>query len=122
MFESLRARIPYTASLNRVRRVVKLTEGSETLTLKIDADATRLMHDLNRVKDKLQEVSRDDMAADKDHAAYLFAAAIFGDTQAKQLIDFYGGDPDSVIDICGKIFSGLLVKEIARVQKKARVK
>ena len=110
-------------SLNRVRDHVTIREGDETLSLYVDSDANVLIHGIRAVGLDLQSLQDEDSEEKKHEVAMRMARTIFGKEQSEKLLEFYHGNYDCVITICGMYFgdkkSGL-GKKITRVQKKNR--
>lgn len=110
----------HTITLRHVRDTVRITEGGESITLKVDADPMRLTAALNLARERLQGITKDTPEEEGREAVRFFAACIFGEDQAKSLMEFYGNDPLSVMNICGQYFRTRLNKLIERAQKKAK--
>ena len=111
----------YELSLNRVHDSIVIKEGGERLKLTVNGDAMRMVAGLNTAQKKMLEL--DDNAPDEEvkSIAEYFAAVIFGQDQAKTLMDFYAGDPACVINVCGRYFRERLANRIADVQKKMKL-
>ena len=107
-------------SLNRVYDNIKIREGSETLSLHVNNDPARIVAGLNEAQKRLKSIDQDTSEESRKEIALFFAAAIFGEEQAKQILDFYYGDSYCVISICSKYFSERLAKKITEAQKKAK--
>ena len=105
-------------SLNRVRDRVKFREGAESIELRVDADPYRMVTGLNDAMDKMKAVDKDTDAETVKEAAMYFAGVIFGDEQAQRLLDFYAGQPDCVVGVCGQYLALRLTKLIEKAQKK----
>ena len=107
-------------SLNRVRDNVTIREGDETISLYVDSDANVLIHGIRTVGKELQSIDSEEK---KQAVAMEMARTMFGKEQAEKLLNFYHGNDDCVITICGMYFgdkrSGL-GKKITKVQKKNR--
>ena len=110
----------FNLSLNRVHDTVRVSEGGETLILRVDDDPMRMVAAITAAKKRLDSIQEDSCDADKLDAAKTFARAIFGDKGAADLIDFYHEDPACVIAICAKYFGQRLAKLITKAQKKAK--
>lgn len=108
----------FTISMNRVHDTVRIREGAETLTLKVDADAMRMVAGMNQARKALSELNAESEPTDFNNAALFFAAVIFGDDQAHQLMDFYRGDGACVINVCGSYFQSRLSKLIDKAQRR----
>lgn len=108
----------YTMSLNHVHDTIDIREGGETLTLKVDADAMRMVVGLNKAREILQTIREDTTEEDQKKAALYFANVIFGQEQADKLLEFYRGDAGCVINVCGQYFAKRLSGLIAKAQKK----
>lgn len=108
----------YTVSTNRVRDRIRVKENGKTLELTVNEESGNLVHGINKAQQKLSEtVNKPETAAD---AAQFFAAVIFGQEQAGRLMDFYGGDPFSVVEVCVKYLRERLGAMITRNQKKQK--
>ena len=110
----------FKMSLNRVHDRVKICEGDDSLILRVDADAGRLVAGISEAVEGLQTLNDKSTDEDTRKAAQYFAGVIFGDNQAEKLIDFYHGDGLCVINLCAKYMTGRLNKLIAKVQKKSK--
>lgn len=106
----------FTISLRRVRDTVRVTEGSEALTLKVDADAMQMVRALNTARAGIKGITKDSTDEDRANVAMTFASAIFGEEQARQLAEFYRGDNACVISVCGEYFTRRLTKLIKKAQ------
>lgn len=109
----------FRISLNRIHDTVRITEGAEELTLKVEADPMRIVAGLNAAQERLKTITEASTAEEQKTEALFFAEVIFGKEQAEALLDFYRGDPVCVINVCGKYFAQRLGKLIAKAQKKA---
>lgn len=89
----------FSITTNRVRDAVKVTEGTESMILRVDFDPMAFVRVLETAKAKLAAVrfAQDDSAPQVVQAARDFASAIFGGEQAGRLLDFYGGHGAPVI-------------------------
>lgn len=105
-------------SLNRVRDRVKFREGAESIELRVDADPFRLVSGLNAAMEKMKAVKDETDAEAVKNAALYFAGVMFGDEQAQRLLDFYAGQPDCVVGVCGQYLALRLTKLIEKAQKK----
>ena len=110
----------YEMTLNRVHDTIQIREGDETIKLTVNGDAMRMVAGLGKAQQKMQELNDDSTDEQAMECAEYFASVIFGKEQAKQLIDFYAGDPGCVISCCGQYFKDRLAKKITAVQKKAK--
>ena len=109
---------PFKLSLNRVYDKVRISEGSESLLLSVDADPMRMVAGLNQAQKAMQAITSESTEEETKAAAAYFAGVIFGPGQAEQLMEFYHGDAACVINVCGKYFAERLSKLIARAQKR----
>lgn len=110
----------FTLSLNRVHDRVRIVEGGEQLDLRVDADPMRMVAGLNEAQRRLRELTEESTEDDKGNAALYFAGVMFGEEQARTLMDFYHNDPACVINVCGRYFSARLAKLIEKAQRKAK--
>lgn len=110
----------FEISLNHVHDTIRIREGVETITLKVDADAMRMVAGLNKAREILQGINEETTEEQQRNAALYFAEVIFGKEQAEQLMKFYRDDAGCVINVCGKYFAERLSGLIAKVQKKAK--
>lgn len=112
----------FSITTNRVRDAVKVTEGTESMILRVDFDPMAFVRVLETAKAKLAAVryAQDDSAPQVVQAARDFAAAIFGGEQAGRLLDFYGGHGAPVISICSQYLRGRLAKKVIRAQRAKR--
>lgn len=111
---------PYRMTLNHVHDTVRITEGGETLTLLVDADPMRLTAALHNCVAIIKACNDDTPPEQWEQAALAFAGAIFGEAQAKALLDFYRLDGVCVINICGQYFQGRLTRLIDKAQRRAK--
>lgn len=110
----------HTISLHHVRDTVKVTEGSESLMLKVDADPMRLTAALNLARARLQGITQETPEEEGRAAAQFFAECIFGAEQAEKMMAFYNNDPLCVMNVCGQYFRTRLNKLIEKAQKNAK--
>ena len=108
---------PFDITLNRVHEAMRISEGGEAKTFYVDADATRLAVALKQAGANLQKMNKDTTEDEARGAALAFAAAIFGDDQASELMAFYRDDPTCVINVCGQFFRGCLMRAIEKAQR-----
>lgn len=109
----------FRISLNRIHDTVRITEGAEDLTLKVEADPMRMVAGLNAAQERLKTLTEASTADEQQTEALFFAGVIFGKDQAQKMLDFYRGDPACVINVCGQYFSKRLARLISKAQKKA---
>lgn len=107
-------------SLNRVHDTVRVREGQERLTLRVDGDAMRMVAGLNAAQKRLQALTEGASEDEINSAALYFAGVMFGEAQAKALLEFYRGDAACVVNVCGRYFSTKLARLIERAQKKRK--
>ena len=110
----------FKITLNRIHDTVRITEGDESITLFVDADPMRIIAGLNVAQKRLQTITEETSDEDKDEISLYFAGVIFGETQAKELFDFYHEDSACLINVCGQYFSQRLAKLITKAQKKMK--
>ena len=111
----------YEMTLNRVHDSITIKEGGERLTLTVNGDAMRMVAGLNKAQQKMLSLNEESTDEQVKETAEFFAAVIFGQEQAKKLMDFYADDPGCVINVCGQYFRERLAQRIAKVQKKMKV-
>ena len=113
----------YKITLNKVHDTVNIVENGEKLTLVVSADPIRMVAGLNKAQKKLQDLLQNENPeqADMKEAADLFASVIFGPEQAQKIMEFYGEDAASVINVCGNYFKQRLGDKISKAQKKMKV-
>lgn len=111
----------YELTLNRVHDTVKIKEGKDAIVLQVNGDAMRMVAGLNKAQAKMKELSDESTDEQVMETAEYFAAVIFGQEQARKLMDFYANDPGCVITVCGSYFRERLAGKISAVQKKAKV-
>lgn len=108
-------------TLHRVRDHITVREGNDTIQLTVDSDPNMLIHGVRMAQKTLKRLQTEDNQQLKEYAAKQLSEAIFGEEQAKQLLEFYYGNHECVITICGMYFgdpkSGL-GKKIVKAQKK----
>ena len=110
----------YRMSLNRVHDTVRISEGSESITLRVDADAGRMVAGISQAAKGLQALTDKSPDEDQRKGALYFASVIFGDEQAARLLEFYHDDAWCVINLCGQYLDKRLKKLIAKAQKKSK--
>ena len=108
----------FTISLNRIHDTVRIKEGSDSLTLKVNADPGRMVAGLSEAQKRLTAVNDETNPDEITKTAEYFAGVIFGTEQAKQLMEFYRNDAGCVINVCGQYFSERLKTLIIKAQKK----
>ena len=111
----------YEMTLNRVHDNITIKEGDETLKLTVNGDGMRMVAGLNKARERLNALTEDAPDDEVKEAAKYFAAVIFGNEQAEQIMSFYADDPGCVIMVCGQYFKDRLAHKIAAVQKKMKV-
>lgn len=111
-------------TLKRVHDTVKVTEGGESLILRVDGDPIQMTVGLNRAQKELQALNEiDDKTMEEVlPVACTFAGVIFGKEQAGKLAEFYNGDAACVINVCGQYLTKRLAKLIVRAQKRQKRK
>ena len=110
-------------TLNRVRDHVTIREGNDTLTLTVDSEATALITRILAAQKVMNTITAESSQLDREGAAIAFSSAIFGKEQTSQLFDFYKGNADCVVTICGMYFGDTkngLGKKITKVQKRLK--
>ena len=110
----------FTMSLNRVHDRVRIVEGDERLELRVDTDPMRMVAGLNEAQRRLRGLTEASSEDEQMDAAQYFAAVMFGEEQAKMLMEFYHNDPVCVINVCGRYFSTRLAKLIKKAQQRAK--
>ena len=110
----------YKISLNRIHDKVRITEGDEHLDLRVDSDPMRVIAGLNEAQRRLKTITDTTPEGERNAIATYFAGVIFGDTQAKALMEFYHDDAACVINVCGKYFSDRLAGLITKAQKRIK--
>ena len=110
----------FKLTLNRVHDRVKVSEGDESLVLRVDGDAGRMVAGISEAVKGLKSLTNETPAEDQIRAARYFASVIFGDEQADALIDFYHDDAMCVINLCSQYIGKRLSGLIAKAQKKSK--
>lgn len=110
----------FNISLNRIHDTVRITEGKDSLTLKVNADPRRMVAGLSESQKMLTAVNDDTPDEEIRKAAEYFSNVIFGADQTKKLFEFYHDDAGCVINICGQYFAERLKTLIVKAQKKAK--
>ena len=110
----------YEVTLNQIHDIITIREGDERLKLTVNGEPMRMVAGLNKAQKKMKELN--DNATDEQiiDCANFFASVIFGQEQAKKLMEFYADDPACVITICGRYFKERLAGKIAKAQKKMK--
>ncbi|MBR0463454.1 MAG: hypothetical protein IJJ23_03620 [Clostridia bacterium] len=109
----------FSISLNRIHDTLRISEGTDTLILKVDGDAQRMVAGLINVRERSAALAKDGGEAALEELARYFAVTIFGEEQADKLFDFYRGNAGCVFAICSQYFSERLNKLVTKAQKKA---
>ena len=107
----------FKMSLNRVHDRVRITEGSDTLTLTVNGDPNRMVAGLMLAQKKLTAIKDDSSPEEVRETAEYFSGVIFGKEQTEKLFEFYRNDAGCVMNICGKYFAERLKDRIVKVQK-----
>lgn len=110
----------FNISLNRIHDTVRITEGRDSLTLKVNGDPRRMVAGLSEAQKRLSAVNDNTTAEEIHDAALYFSTVIFGEEQAQKLFDFYRNDSGCVINICGQYFAERLKTLIIKAQKKEK--
>ena len=110
-----------TITLNRVHDSITIKEGQERLKLVVNGDSMRMVAGLNKAQKKMLALKDDTPEDEVKECAEYFASVIFGDEQARKLMEFYADDPGCVINVCGQYFRERLAEKIAKAQKKMKV-
>lgn len=110
----------YSLSLGRVYDKITVKEGNSSLDLYVDADPARMVAGLDQVQKKLKKITTGSTPEEQREAALYFAGVIFGAEQANKLLDYYHGDGQCVVVLCGKYFGERLGKMITAAQKKMK--
>ena len=108
----------YKISLNRVHDTVKVTEGNESLVLRVDSDPKHMVIEIRNCYDAMRELKADSPKAEQERIAEKFSVAIFGEDQTEKLLEFYKGNVACVMDVCGRYFTNRLNKLIIKAQKR----
>lgn len=107
-------------SLGRVHGTLVIREGFDKLTLKVNADPMRLTAGLVQVQKLLKSWDEKTTEKRKREIALAYAAVMFGEEQAKKLLEFYCNDPACVINVCAQYFGKTLSRLINKAQKKMK--
>ena len=107
-----------TLTLGRVYDTIKIREGGETLTLHVNSDPSRIVVGLAQAQKQLVTITEETSDEEREKIAMFFAGVIFGDEQARKLLDFYYGESSCVVAVCGQYFSKRLSKLISKAQKR----
>ena len=105
-------------SLGMVYDTVTIREGSDKLVLHVNGDPNRMVAGLEQARKQLLTINEETSDEERREIALFFAGVIFGEDQAKKLLDFYHEDGSCVVGITGKYFSSRLSKIITKAQKK----
>ena len=107
-----------TLSLGRVYDTIIIREGKEKLVLHVNADPNRIVVGLAQAQKQLVTINDETTAEERERIALFFAGVIFGEEQARQLLDYYYGESACVVAVCGQYFSKRLSKLITKAQKR----
>lgn len=105
-------------SLGRVHGSLVIVEGFDRLTLKVNADPMRLTAGLVQVQKLLKTWTDKTTEKQKKEIALTYAAVLFGEEQAKKLLEFYHNDPACVVNVCAQYFARTLSRLINKAQKR----
>jgi FKBP-type peptidyl-prolyl cis-trans isomerase (trigger factor) len=105
--------------LNRVRDQIAVKEGDQEIVLSVDSDANSIIKRLMKAKELMDAVNSQTTEEDKLDAAIAFASAIFGDSQAEQLVLFYSKNAGNIAEVCAQYFEERLCKMITKAQIKS---
>lgn len=97
---------------------IRFRNIDKTLTLSVKGAASPMIIALKMAQERLSALTDDSTDEDRLDAAKAFAKAIFGDSQAEQLLEFYNNDALTVISVCGQYFSNRLGKKITKAQER----
>lgn len=86
------------------------------LNLTVRADGGNIVRNLKKAQERLAAETDTSTEEERLESARFFAASMFGDEQARQIVDLYDGDPFAIISVCGDYFSARLSKIITKVQ------
>ena len=109
-------------TLNRVHDSIRIREGDESLTLRVESDPLRMVAGIMQAQKMLQAIDENSTEEQKQNAARYFAEVIFGKAQADKLLAFYLFDAACVINVCGRYFAERLSKKIDKAQRRAGIK
>lgn len=109
-----------TLSLHRVYDTVTINENGSKLTLHVNADPSRLVVGLSQAQKQLVTIDAETPDEEREKIALFFAGVIFGEEQAKKLLEYYFGDSSCVVAVCGQYFANRLTKLITKAQKKRK--
>lgn len=107
-------------SLGRVYDTVTIKEGGEKLTLHVNSDPSRIVVGLAQAQKRLVTINEETSDEEREEIAMFFASVIFGEEQARKLLDYYYGDSSCVVAVCGQYFAKRLSKLITKSQKKLK--
>ena len=107
-------------SLGHVHDRITVREGDESIVLRVDEDARKMIRGLNEAQRRMNGVKGESTEEEQREVAEFFAGVIFGTEQAAALMDLYNGDAASVIEVCGRYFSERLAGKIAKAQKRLK--
>lgn len=110
----------FKISLNRIHDTVQISEGNDSITLRVNGDPARMVAGLSEAQRRMAAVNEDTDPDEVKKTAEFFAGVIFGTEQTKTLMDFYRQDAGCVINICGKYFSERLKTLIIKAQKRIK--
>ena len=109
-----------TLTLGRVYDTITIKEGGEKLTLHVNSDPSRIVVGLSQAQKQLVTINEETSDEDREKIALFFAGVIFGEEQARKLLEFYYGDSSCVVAVCGQYFAKRLSKLITKAQKKGK--
>lgn len=89
-----------------------------SIALVVRADGGTIVRNLKKAQERLAAETEKSTEAERLETARFFAAAMFGDEQAKKIVDLYDSDPLAITSVCGDYFNARLSKIITKVQIK----
>ena len=110
----------YELTLNRVYDTVRIKEGGQTLTLHVNADPSRVVVGLSQAQKRLVTITEETTDAEREEIALFFASVLFGEEQARKLLEFYYGESSCVVSVCAQYFAKRLKNLITKAQKKSK--
>lgn len=110
----------FQISLNCIRETVIFREGGESLRLKVNVEPHTVMARLTQAQKQMHDLNENSPEEEQKACALDFAGAIFGEEQAKRLLDFYHQNASYTINVCSQYLVKRLSKKIIQAQKRGK--
>ena len=110
----------FKLTLGRIHDKIRISEGGESLILRVDDDPMRLAVGIISAQKRLEALGDKPTEEDEIAAVRNFAEIIWGKEQTDKLFAFYRDDTHCVINVASKYFVDRLAAKITKAQKKTK--